>query len=86
MHINASHHEHLELLHQHYKGNATSTTKYNVWTFLPKALFEQYRCVSCAGRARLPCARRWRSLDLKEKNSAAGVLQTSTSLSWQRFR
>lgn len=26
-----------------YKGNAISTTKYNLLTFFPKALFEQYR-------------------------------------------
>ncbi|GLC46227.1 hypothetical protein PLESTM_001842700 [Pleodorina starrii] len=29
-----------------YAGNYTSTTKYNIWTFLPKALFEQYRRVA----------------------------------------
>ncbi|GFR43006.1 hypothetical protein Agub_g4006 [Astrephomene gubernaculifera] len=29
-----------------YAGNATTTTKYNIWTFLPKALFEQYRRVA----------------------------------------
>jgi len=37
------------LLHPHgrqprYRGNRTSTTKYSLLTFLPKALFEQYRC------------------------------------------
>ena len=37
VHINTGEHD------KHYAGNATSTTKYNVWTFLPKALFEQYR-------------------------------------------
>jgi hypothetical protein len=26
-----------------YRGNRTTTTKYNALTFLPKALFEQYR-------------------------------------------
>lgn len=26
-----------------YLANVTSTTKYNLFTFLPKALFEQYR-------------------------------------------
>ncbi|KAG2453313.1 hypothetical protein HYH02_001537 [Chlamydomonas schloesseri] len=49
VHINGSHHTHIgdgHLLHKQYKGNATSTTKYNVWTFLPKALFEQYRRVA----------------------------------------
>ena len=30
--------------HDHYKGNYTSTTKYNVVTYFPKALFEQFRC------------------------------------------
>jgi uncharacterized protein YvpB len=29
--------------HKGYKGNYTSTTKYNLLTFFPKALFEQYR-------------------------------------------
>ena len=29
--------------HEHYKGNYTSTTKYNVVTYFPKALFEQFR-------------------------------------------
>ena len=29
-----------------YKSNYTSTTKYNLLTFLPKALFEQYRRVA----------------------------------------
>jgi phospholipid-transporting ATPase len=28
---------------KHYAGNATRTTKYTLITFLPKALFEQYR-------------------------------------------
>jgi hypothetical protein len=28
---------------KHYKGNKTTTTKYTLLTFLPKALFEQYR-------------------------------------------
>ena len=27
-----------------FAGNSVSTTKYNLATFLPKALFEQYRC------------------------------------------
>lgn len=40
-------------LHHGYKGNYTSTTKYNLLTFLPKALFEQYRCV-CMPSTRLP--------------------------------
>ena len=35
--VNKSH------LHEHYKGNYTSTTKYNPATYLPKALFEQFR-------------------------------------------
>lgn len=30
-------------LHEHYRGNYTSTTKYNVVTYFPKALFEQFR-------------------------------------------
>ena len=30
-------------LHEHYKGNYTSTTKYNPVTYFPKALFEQFR-------------------------------------------
>ncbi|KAG2495688.1 hypothetical protein HYH03_006288 [Edaphochlamys debaryana] len=38
--INTGHHD------RHYAGNETSTTKYSVWTFLPKALFEQYRRVA----------------------------------------
>ena len=29
-----------------YKENSQSTTKYNLITFLPKALFEQYRSVN----------------------------------------
>lgn len=29
--------------HKLYRANNTSTTKYNLATFLPKALFEQYR-------------------------------------------
>jgi len=32
-------------VHLNYKGNYTSTTKYNVVTYLPKALFEQFRSV-----------------------------------------
>ncbi len=28
---------------QHFRGNKTTTTKYNLITFLPKSLFEQYR-------------------------------------------
>ena len=31
------------LVHQHFKGNYTSTTKYNLITYFPKALFEQFR-------------------------------------------
>lgn len=30
-------------VHEHFKGNYTSTTKYNPATYLPKALFEQFR-------------------------------------------
>jgi hypothetical protein len=29
-----------------YRGNRTSTTKYTLLSFLPKSLFEQYRCVA----------------------------------------
>ena len=29
--------------HKLFKGNYVSTTKYNVVTYLPKALFEQFR-------------------------------------------
>ena len=29
--------------HKGFKTNVTSTTKYNLFTYLPKALFEQYR-------------------------------------------
>ena len=29
--------------HKEFKGNYVSTTKYNIITYLPKALFEQYR-------------------------------------------
>lgn len=29
--------------HAEYLGNHTTTSKYNLLTFLPKALFEQYR-------------------------------------------
>ena len=29
--------------HEGYRNNETHTTKYNLLTFLPKALFEQYR-------------------------------------------
>ena len=32
-------------VHLNCKGNYTSTTKYNVVTYLPKALFEQFRSV-----------------------------------------
>lgn len=28
---------------EHYAGNRTTTTKYNLLTFIPKSLFEQYR-------------------------------------------
>ncbi|GLI58430.1 hypothetical protein VaNZ11_000135 [Volvox africanus] len=38
--INAGEHD------KKYAGNYTSTTKYTIWTFLPKALFEQYRRVA----------------------------------------
>lgn len=31
--------------HGDYKGNYVSTTKYNVFTYFPKALFEQFRWV-----------------------------------------
>jgi hypothetical protein len=42
------------LLHPHggqlkYRGNRTSTTKYTLLTFLPKSLFEQYRCGAGVG-------------------------------------
>jgi phospholipid-transporting ATPase len=37
VHINSGEHD------KNYAGNYTSTTKYSIWTFLPKALFEQYR-------------------------------------------
>ena len=30
-------------VHERFKGNYTSTTKYNPATYLPKALFEQFR-------------------------------------------
>lgn len=30
-------------VHEHFKGNYTSTTKYNLVTYFPKALFEQFR-------------------------------------------
>lgn len=40
IHINADH------PHEHYKDNFTSTTKYNLLSFFPKALFEQYRRVA----------------------------------------
>ena len=41
------------------KGNRTSTTKYTWYSFLPKALFEQYRCVCVACvRDRSPPVRR----------------------------
>lgn len=30
--------------HKHFKNNYVSTTKYNVATYLPKALYEQFRC------------------------------------------
>ena len=29
--------------HKKFKGNRVSTTKYNLFTYLPKALYEQYR-------------------------------------------
>ena len=32
---------------QLHRGNHTSTTKYTLLTFLPKSLFEQYRCGTC---------------------------------------
>jgi hypothetical protein len=32
--------------HKQYKGNYTTTSKYNLLTFFPKALFEQYRWAS----------------------------------------
>jgi hypothetical protein len=32
--------------HRSLRGNRTSTTKYNLLTFLPKALFEQFRCAT----------------------------------------
>ena len=38
-------------VHEHFKGNYTSTTKYNPVTYLPKALFEQFRSVH---NSRLP--------------------------------
>ena len=31
-------------VHKGFKDNRTSTTKYNLFTYFPKALFEQYRC------------------------------------------
>jgi hypothetical protein len=37
IHINQNFH------HKGYKDNRTSTTKYNLFTYLPKSLFEQYR-------------------------------------------
>jgi hypothetical protein len=46
----------------HYRDNRTSTTKYTPFTFLPKSLFEQYRC-GRGGAARpktpLRASRRW---------------------------
>ena len=37
--------------HREYRNNHASTTKYNVVTYLPKALFEQFRRAGC----RAPC-------------------------------
>ncbi len=61
-----------------YANNETSTTKYNLLTFLPKALFEQYRfCCDDARRRLSPsnqlCAR-------------AGESQTGISPSWPSSR
>lgn len=47
VHINTT--EEHELLHKHYQDNYVRTTKYNIFTFLPKALFEQYRWVAQGG-------------------------------------
>lgn len=47
-------HGHAAAVQRHYRTNATSTTKYNVFTFLPKSLFEQYRRVR-AGSLRSVC-------------------------------
>lgn len=45
--INGDEHSHSSGGQRHaYKGNYTSTTKYNLLTFLPIALYEQYRCVA----------------------------------------
>lgn len=33
-------------LHREYDGNFVSTTKYNLLTFFPKSLFEQYRRIA----------------------------------------
>lgn len=48
VYVNETHQEHAKAHHKSYSGNYVSTTKYNLLTFLPKALFEQYRW---AGRA-----------------------------------
>jgi hypothetical protein len=34
-------------VHKDFKGNYVSTTKYNILTYFPKALFEQFRFGGC---------------------------------------
>lgn len=56
MHLGMGH----DPAHAHYKGNTTSTAKYNAFTFLPKCLFEQYRCAKTVDST-LWAGLRWRS-------------------------
>lgn len=53
-----------------YRGNRTSTTKYTLLSFLPKALFEQYRCG--ARRSARNIQRRVRQRSASRARAAAG--------------
>jgi hypothetical protein len=67
--------------HKGFKGNGTSTTKYNLLTYFPKALFEQYRC-----GARLAARSAGAGAGARLKGHLphpAGASPTSTSPSWQ---
>ena len=64
-------------LHKGYKSNATSTTKYNLFTYFPKALFEQYRYPRCQrGAASIPAGQPRRSAPVLPRRRVANIYFT----------
>lgn len=71
------------LAHKKFKGNRVSTTKYNLLTYLPKALYEQYR--QAARGTNFPPQHGICSLALfaERIDNPAGGWQTYISPLWQ---